>query len=127
MKSIPAPDVLLKKAEVCQTVWDCRQTEAMDWKPIHYKDLVRPMVFPQRRDSRFVEPYDPQEENTTLKGWVRRRGRGCVINQLLEAQYGELLINFLVVETWLEVLTRGSPRGCGLVVLLYMSRPRGTN
>lgn len=58
------------------------ETEAMDWKPIHYKDLVRPMVFPQRRDSRFVEPYDPQEENTTLKGWVRR-GWGCVINQRL--------------------------------------------
>lgn len=72
MKNIPAPDVLVKKAGVWQTVLDCSQTEAMDWKPIHYKDLVRPMVFPQRRDSRFVEPYDPQEENTTLKGWVRR-------------------------------------------------------
>lgn len=66
MKNIPAPDVLQKK-DVKQS-----ETEAMDWKPIHYKDLVRPMVFPQRRDSRFVEPYDPQEENTTLKGWVRR-------------------------------------------------------
>ncbi|XP_062577533.1 uncharacterized protein LOC134239370 [Saccostrea cucullata] len=45
----------------------------MDWKSIHYKELVKPLVFPQRRDSMFVENSDSGEDSTNKQGRIEEQ------------------------------------------------------